>query len=113
LLEDGDIINIDVTVYLDGVHGDCSETFPVDNVVCTRESWYCDQLTSLQDVHGLHLIDASRRSLDAGLSACGPGLPFKGIGAAISSVAKELGCSVSSVACGPGIGRSPLDLTSR
>ena len=28
-LEDGDIINIDITVYLDGYHGDCSEMFVV------------------------------------------------------------------------------------
>ena len=29
VLKEGDIINVDVTVYLDGYHGDCSETFPV------------------------------------------------------------------------------------
>ena len=32
-LEDGDIVNIDVTVYLDGYHGDTSRTFLVGNVV--------------------------------------------------------------------------------
>lgn len=32
VLQDGDIINIDVTVYYDGVHGDCSETVFVGNV---------------------------------------------------------------------------------
>jgi methionyl aminopeptidase len=32
-LEDGDIVNIDVTVYLDGHHGDCSRTFPVGDKV--------------------------------------------------------------------------------
>jgi methionyl aminopeptidase len=31
-LEDGDIINVDVTVYLDGFHGDCSRTFLVGEV---------------------------------------------------------------------------------
>ena len=34
-LEDGDIVNIDVTVYLDGFHGDTSETFLVGDVVRT------------------------------------------------------------------------------
>jgi len=32
-LEDGDIINIDITVYLDGFHGDTSKTFLVGDVV--------------------------------------------------------------------------------
>lgn len=31
-LEDGDIVNVDVTVYLDGHHGDCSRTFLVGDV---------------------------------------------------------------------------------
>ena len=31
-LEEGDIINVDVTVFLDGYHGDCSNTFPVGAV---------------------------------------------------------------------------------
>ena len=35
-LEDGDIINIDITVYLDGYHGDTSQTFLVGTVVRTR-----------------------------------------------------------------------------
>ena len=38
-LETGDIINIDVTVYLDGFHGDCSETIAVGEVII-----YCDTL---------------------------------------------------------------------
>jgi methionine aminopeptidase len=33
-LEDGDIVNIDVTVFLDGYHGDTSRTFAVGDVVC-------------------------------------------------------------------------------
>ena len=31
-LADGDIVNVDVTVFLDGYHGDCSKTFLVGNV---------------------------------------------------------------------------------
>ena len=31
-LQDGDIVNVDVTAYLDGVHGDCSATFYVGDV---------------------------------------------------------------------------------
>lgn len=32
-LEDGDIVNVDITIYLDGYHGDTSETFLVGDVV--------------------------------------------------------------------------------
>ena len=31
-LADGDIINVDITVFLDGYHGDCSKTFLVGDV---------------------------------------------------------------------------------
>lgn len=34
--EDGDIVNIDITVYLDGYHGDTSQTFLVGTVVRTH-----------------------------------------------------------------------------
>ncbi len=37
-LEDGDVVNIDITVYLDGYHGDTSRTFLVGNVV-SRLPW--------------------------------------------------------------------------
>lgn len=33
-LLDGDIVNVDVTVYVNGFHGDTSQTFLVGNVVC-------------------------------------------------------------------------------
>ena len=32
-LQDGDIVNVDVTVYLDGFHGDTSRTFLIGDVV--------------------------------------------------------------------------------
>ena len=32
VLEEGDIVNIDVTIYLDGVHGDTNATFPVGRI---------------------------------------------------------------------------------
>jgi methionine aminopeptidase len=37
-LEDGDIINIDITVYLNGYHGDTSRTFLVGDVVSLQLS---------------------------------------------------------------------------
>jgi methionine aminopeptidase len=35
-LQEGDIVNVDITVFLDGYHGDTSQTFLVGQVVRTR-----------------------------------------------------------------------------
>jgi len=72
-LQDGDIINIDVTVYLEGHHGDCSETFLVGSV----------------DPPGQELVSVSRAALWAGVRACGPGKPWAGIGGAIQDFLEE------------------------
>ena len=67
-LREGDIINIDVTVYLDGYHGDCSNMFTVGKVSEQHQK----------------LIDANREALEAAIAVCKPNAPFKDIGAAIS-----------------------------
>uniref|UniRef100_A0A0W0FLS9 Methionine aminopeptidase n=1 Tax=Moniliophthora roreri TaxID=221103 RepID=A0A0W0FLS9_MONRR len=72
-LEDGDILNIDVTVYLDGYHGDTSQTWFVGGV----------------DRPGRVLWEITNKALQAGINACGPGKPFKGIGRAIHDLVKE------------------------
>ncbi|KAF8324586.1 methionine aminopeptidase [Cantharellus anzutake] len=89
-LESGDVINIDVTVYADGYHGDTSDTFVVGEV----------------DDQGRSLISATRSALQAGILACGPGRPFKGIGKAISELAASRGFSVSADLAGHGIGEA-------
>ena len=67
VLADGDIIGIDVSVFLDGVHGDLCKTVPVGEI---------DRLSE-------GLLDAGRRALRAGLSAVEPGRPVNAIGRAI------------------------------
>uniref|UniRef100_A0A8C6YLI0 Methionyl aminopeptidase type 1D, mitochondrial n=1 Tax=Nothoprocta perdicaria TaxID=30464 RepID=A0A8C6YLI0_NOTPE len=67
-LQDGDIINIDVTVYYNGYHGDTSETFLVGNV----------------DQSGQKLVEVARNCRDAAIAACGPGAAFAVIGNTIS-----------------------------
>ncbi|KAG9017671.1 hypothetical protein FRB90_000316 [Tulasnella sp. 427] len=90
-LEDGDIVNVDVTVYKDGWHGDTSKTFLVGNV----------------DQQGVDLIQATEEALLAGIKACGPGVPFREIGRAIvNSTQRYLGISVSPDFLGHGIGRN-------
>ncbi|XP_069138306.1 methionine aminopeptidase 1D, mitochondrial-like [Argopecten irradians] len=87
-LSDGDIINVDITIYLDGYHGDVSETYLVGNV----------------DEDGKHLVDVARQCRDAGISVCGPGQPMSAIGDAISEVAASEGFSVVPQILGHGIG---------
>ncbi|KAJ3773056.1 methionine aminopeptidase [Lentinula raphanica] len=69
-LEDGDIINVDVTVYLNGYHGDTSNTWLVGDV----------------DLPGRLLCDITNKALEAGTAVCGPGQPFKNIGRAIHAL---------------------------
>ncbi|KAM6488857.1 methionine aminopeptidase [Amanita muscaria] len=78
-LEDGDIINIDITVYLNGYHGDTSETFLVGNV----------------DAKGKSLVATSLLALHAGISICAPGRPFKSIGQAIHDSVHQSSVNVS------------------
>ena len=54
-------------VFLGGFHGDTSETFIVGDT----------------DAEGEVLIDTAIASRNAGIKACGPGVPFTKIGAAI------------------------------
>jgi len=72
-LEEGDIVNIDVTVFIGGHHGDCSKTFLVGEV----------------DLEGQTLVEIGKGALAAGLEACGPGRPYAGIGEAIQEYCKK------------------------
>lgn len=88
VLEDGDIINLDVTLYLGGMHGDCNATFLVGNV----------------DAESQRLVQVTRECLEQGISAIQPGLPIHVIGSAIERHAKASGMSVVRAYCGHGIG---------
>ncbi|KAM4870548.1 methionine aminopeptidase 1D, mitochondrial isoform X3 [Urocitellus parryii] len=72
-LQDGDIINIDVTVYYNGFHGDTSETFLVGKV----------------DECGKKLVEVARRCRDEAIAACRAGAPFSVIGNTISYIKKK------------------------
>jgi methionyl aminopeptidase len=89
-LEDGDIVNLDVTVYLDGMHGDCSATFLVGEV----------------DAEGRRLVQVARECLAKGISAVKPGRPVSDIGKAVEAHASRHGYGVVRAYCGHGIGES-------
>ena len=89
-LEDGDIVNLDITVYLDGMHGDCSATFLVGEV----------------DAGGRKLVQVARECLERGVAAVKPGRPISDIGKAIESHASRHGYGVVRAYCGHGIGET-------
>jgi methionyl aminopeptidase len=87
-LGEGDIVNLDVTVYLDGVHGDTNATFGVGNI----------------DDASQRLILVTRESLEKGIAAVAPGRPISDIGRAIQRHAEAAGFGVVRDYCGHGIG---------
>jgi len=86
-LQEGDIINIDVTLYYDGFHGDVNATYPVGNI----------------DAESEKLLDVSRRCLDEAIKVCKPGALFRDIGKVIEPVARSDGCSTVRTYTGHGI----------
>jgi methionyl aminopeptidase len=90
VLEDGDIIKIDVTAFLDGVHGDSCVTFLVGDVRPeVRE-----------------LVDNTLVSLERGMKAVAPGRQVNIVGRAIESYAKRFGYGVVRDFTGHGVGEA-------
>ncbi|KIY50876.1 methionine aminopeptidase [Fistulina hepatica ATCC 64428] len=86
-LRDGDIVNIDVTLYYDGFHGDVNATYPVGDV----------------DEDSKKLIRTTRKALDDAIAMCKPGVLFRDLGKVIEPVARTNGCSVVRTYTGHGI----------
>jgi methionyl aminopeptidase len=87
-LVDGDIVNIDVTVYVDGVHGDTNATFGVGNV----------------DPESRRLVRVTAECLDLAIEAVRPGVPVSDLGRAIETHAHAEGFFVVRSFVGHGIG---------
>ena len=88
VVEDGDIVNIDITAFIDGVHGDTNATFLAGDV---------DEETRL-------LVERTREALDRGIKAVKPGRRINVIGRVIESYAKRFGYGVVRDFTGHGIG---------
>jgi methionyl aminopeptidase len=86
-LVDGDIVNLDVTIYLDGVHGDTNATFLVGTV----------------DEESRRLVEVTRECLFRGIDAVRPGRPISDIGAAIEAHAHRHGYGVVRAFVGHGV----------
>jgi len=89
VLKDGDIVNIDHTVIVDGWHGDSSRMYAVGEI----------------NARARKLIDVTYDSLEAGLAMIKPGNTFGDIGYAIQQVVEANRMSVVRDFCGHGIGR--------
>ena len=88
VLVEGDIVNLDVTIFLDGVHGDTNGTFGVGAI----------------DAASRRLIHETREACDAGIRAVRPGRPISDIGRAIEAHAERHGYGVIRAFVGHGIG---------
>ncbi|GAA5806922.1 hypothetical protein MFLAVUS_000271 [Mucor flavus] len=86
-LVDGDIINIDISCFYNGFHGDSNATFCVGNV----------------DEAGKKLIEVTRECLDKAIAAVKPGIRYRDFGKIIEDHATKNGFSVVRTFCGHGI----------
>ncbi|HZL59660.1 MAG TPA: type I methionyl aminopeptidase [Stellaceae bacterium] len=90
VLEEGDIVNLDITVILDGWHGDTSRMFLLGDKVSVKAK---------------KLVDVTYEAMMRGISAVKPGARLGDIGHAIQSYAEANRFSVVRDFCGHGIGR--------
>jgi methionyl aminopeptidase len=88
-LEEGDIINLDISCYKNGVHADLNETFLVGK--CPESS--------------RKLVEATYDSLMKCINMCKPGTMYKQMGNIISEHTEALGYSVVRTYQGHGVGR--------
>jgi methionyl aminopeptidase len=88
-MREGDIVNIDITLILDGWHGDTSRMYPVGTISRKAE----------------RLLAVTYEALQRGVAAVKPGNTTGHIGAAIQSYAEAERCSVVRDFCGHGLGR--------
>ncbi|WP_410517979.1 type I methionyl aminopeptidase [Candidatus Neoehrlichia procyonis] len=89
LLKDGDILNVDVTVILNGWHGDTSRMYWVGE----------------PSIKAKRLCEATYNALLSAIQQVKPGNKFNQIGLAIEGVIKKYGYSIVRDYCGHGLGR--------
>jgi methionyl aminopeptidase len=87
-LEDGDIVNIDITAYIGGVHGDTDATYLCGDV----------------DEESRLLVERTREAMMRGIKAALPGREINIIGRVIESYARRFGYGVVRDFTGHGIG---------
>ncbi|MBS0620121.1 MAG: methionyl aminopeptidase [Verrucomicrobia bacterium] len=87
-LKEGDILNIDVSILLDGYYGDCSKMVAIGKV----------------DPEKKHVMEVSHECLRRAIEILKPGVMVYEIGEAIEGYATKMGCSVVNQFVGHGVG---------
>ncbi|MFM1905592.1 MAG: type methionyl aminopeptidase [Actinomycetota bacterium] len=87
VIEDGDILNVDVTAYIHGVHGDTNATFLIGNV----------------DEESRLLVERTKEMLDRAIAVVAPGRQINVIGRVIEAYAKRFGYGVVEDFTGHGV----------
>ncbi len=89
VLRDGDVLNIDVTVILDGWHGDTSRMYAIGETPRKAR----------------RLMDVTYEAMMRGIAVIKPGATLGDLGHAVQSYAEGERCSVVREFCGHGLGR--------
>ncbi|GAA1005559.1 methionine aminopeptidase [Acrocarpospora pleiomorpha] len=90
VLNDGDIVNVDITAYIGGVHGDTDATYLVGDV----------------DEESRLLVERTREATNRAIKAVAPGRQLNIVGRVIEAYAKRFGYGVVRDFTGHGIARS-------
>lgn len=89
LLENGDIVNVDISAYYGGYHTDLNETFLVGDV----------------DEAGKLLVATTHDALEEAIKIVKPGTMYREVGDVISRIVHKKGFSVVKTYCGHGVGK--------
>ena len=89
ILNDGDIVNVDITSYVDGFHGDASRMY----------------VAGTPSIKAKKLLDVTYNSLVRAIKILKPGITLGDIGFEIQSYVEQEGFSVVRDFCGHGIGK--------
>jgi methionyl aminopeptidase len=89
-LEDGDILNIDISLYHGGFHADLNETYYIGP-------------SAAKNPDNVRVVEAARNCLDEAIKLVKPGALFRDYGNTIERVAKSHGCQVVKTYCGHGV----------
>lgn len=90
VLLDGDILNIDISLYHGGYHADLNETYYIGD-------------KAKADPDTVRVVEAARECLDEAIKLVKPGGLFREYGNVIEKHAKSKGCSVIKTYCGHGV----------
>lgn len=90
ILLDGDILNLDISIYHEGYHADLNETYYVGS-------------RAAADPDSVRLVETTREALDLAIALVKPGTPIRDFGPVIEAHARSRGCQVVATWGGHGI----------